>query len=293
MSAPQWFLDALASPVDTGVIEVEGATISYRSWGRPGDPGTILVHGGAAHSRWWDHVAPLLAVDRHVVALDLSGHGDSDWRDEYSRTRWAREVIALAQTVLSGPPVVIGHSLGGMVAVEAAGLLGSHLSGLVVLDSAISDVRPPSEKADLARLSRPSRLYATRAEALSRFRPLPRDGDILDFVAAHVAEQSVCLRHRGWGWKFDPRIFSFTPMKAAEAFVPQCPVALVRGSHGSVTADMQARLAERFGAGVSTEVISNAGHHLMLDAPVALIDCLLSLLGGWFTKSEPVGVPIG
>ena len=44
----------------------------------------MLVHGGAAHSRWWDHIGPLLADGRLVVAIDLSGHGDSARRESYS-----------------------------------------------------------------------------------------------------------------------------------------------------------------------------------------------------------------
>ena len=51
----------------------------------------MLVHGGAAHSRWWDHIAPMLTEGWRVVAVDLSGHGDSDRRDHYSLDTWARE----------------------------------------------------------------------------------------------------------------------------------------------------------------------------------------------------------
>lgn len=43
----------------------------------------VFVHGAAAQASWWDHVAPLLAADRRVTAIDLSGHGDSEWRPAY------------------------------------------------------------------------------------------------------------------------------------------------------------------------------------------------------------------
>ena len=58
--------------------------------------GIVLVHGGAAHSRWWDHIGPLLAADRRVVAIDLSGHGDSGRRESYSFDAWAGEMLAVA-----------------------------------------------------------------------------------------------------------------------------------------------------------------------------------------------------
>src|SRR6266699_6796291 len=85
---PAWFLAALEADVQTGSVTVDGTSISYRAFGPPADSGIVLVHGGAAHARWWDHIAPLLARGRRVVALDLSGHGDSDRRDAYNLDLW-------------------------------------------------------------------------------------------------------------------------------------------------------------------------------------------------------------
>ena len=96
-SAPQWFVDALAAPVETGKVEAAGATIAYRAWGEAGQPGIVLVHGGMAHSGWWDHIGPQLARGRRVVALDLSGHGDSDHRDHYDLETWSAEILVAAE----------------------------------------------------------------------------------------------------------------------------------------------------------------------------------------------------
>ncbi len=101
---PDWFTAALATEAERAQVNVEGTPIAYRAWGRPGGPGIVLVHGGAAHSRWWDHIAPLMA-GRRVAALDLSGHGDSGRRDPYSLDVWAREVLAVAAAAgISTPP---------------------------------------------------------------------------------------------------------------------------------------------------------------------------------------------
>ena len=77
---PAWFTNAMAEPVTTGEIEVGGCLIAFRQWGDPAQPGLLLVHGGGAHSRWWDHVAPFFSGRCCVTALDLSGHGDSGRR---------------------------------------------------------------------------------------------------------------------------------------------------------------------------------------------------------------------
>src|ERR1700749_511873 len=111
---PAWFTDALAAPVTERVASEGGVPLAYRMGGSPSGRGIVLVHGGGAHSRWWDHIAPLLAADRRVIAMDLSGHGDSGRRETYNFDAWAREVLAVAADAgLDAPPVVIGHSMGG------------------------------------------------------------------------------------------------------------------------------------------------------------------------------------
>src|SRR5258708_28492642 len=81
---PAWFSAALDAAVQEGTTTVDGASIAYRAWGDPDGRSIVLVHGGAAHSRWWDHIAPMLTDGWRVVAVDLSGHGDSHRRGAYS-----------------------------------------------------------------------------------------------------------------------------------------------------------------------------------------------------------------
>ena len=59
-SPPAWFSAALAAAARERTVTVEGTSIAYRAWGDPAMRTIALVHGGAAHSRWWDHIAPLL-----------------------------------------------------------------------------------------------------------------------------------------------------------------------------------------------------------------------------------------
>ena len=93
--APRWFQDALAAPCEDRTVAVAGCPIHYLRWGDPAQPGVVLVHGGAAHAQWWSFLAPQLMRQYHVVALDLSGHGDSGRREEYPREVWADEALAI------------------------------------------------------------------------------------------------------------------------------------------------------------------------------------------------------
>ena len=112
--APNWFVDALATPPSRFTVDVEGCAIRCRAWGDPGLPLLVLVHGGGAHSGWWDHIAPFITATHRELAPDLSGHGDSGTREHYGLGVWAREVLAVAEHAAPGArPTVVGHSLGG------------------------------------------------------------------------------------------------------------------------------------------------------------------------------------
>jgi alpha-beta hydrolase superfamily lysophospholipase len=114
-NAPAWFDRALAAPFDESRVVVEGCSIRTLRWGQPGRPGIVLVHGGAANAHCWSHIAPQIP-EYCVAALDLSGHGSSGRRDTYPRETWAREVLAVAMDAgIAGPPIVIGHSMGGQI----------------------------------------------------------------------------------------------------------------------------------------------------------------------------------
>jgi len=207
---PSWFTAALAAPAETDEVKVEGVPVAYRAWGDPGVTGLVLVHGGAAHSRWWDHIGPLLSTGHRVVAIDLSGHGDSGRQEKYTLDSWAHEVVAVAQAAgITGPPVIIGHSMGGFVALRAAGIYGADLAGIVVIDSPVQEITPEDRAARDQRAFGPLRVYPSREAAIARFRPIP-DQPTLPYIRAHIAETSIRAVPGGWSWKFDPAIFGRT-----------------------------------------------------------------------------------
>lgn len=279
---PLWFKHAISTAPDRRSVEVDGVTIDYRAWGEPGRPVAVLVHGGAAHAGWWDHVGPHLAADRRVVALDLSGHGDSGRREEYSLETWAREVLAVGAAEGSGKPVILGHSMGGFVALTAAREHGPQLLGVAAIDSPVR-AEPPEmlewkrSRSSLARV----KTYPDRASVVARFRPLPDSGGVLPYVGDHVAEASVREVAGGFTWKFDPLIFLSSQMTPDTLTLAECEVALIRGEYGLATTDMVADINSRMGGNVPVTVIPDAGHHIMLDQPVALIAVLQTLLGQW------------
>ncbi|MFT7256982.1 MAG: pimeloyl-ACP methyl ester carboxylesterase, partial [Candidatus Azotimanducaceae bacterium] len=81
---PDWFWSAIEVESTARKVEIAGSDVSYLSWSEPGNPGLLFVHGHNAHAHWWDFVAPSFKDNYQVAAVDLSGMGDSDHRDNYS-----------------------------------------------------------------------------------------------------------------------------------------------------------------------------------------------------------------
>ena len=282
MSTPTWFTDAIATPYDSAEVTVDGARIAYRAWGKPGGQGVILVHGGAAHAGWWDHIAPFLAAEHRVVAIDLSGHGDSDRRADYSLETWADEVLAVAARESVGRPVIAGHSMGGFVGLTAAKLHGDSVRGVVAIDSPVREMSPEAKTWLASNPTMPDqKVHPDRQSVIARFRTLPEDEAGLEYVRHHIAEQSVREVEGGWSWAFDPQIFVSAQMEPEDLAEAGCEVALVRGERGMATTDITESVAEILGGHVPVTLVPDAGHHIMFDQPIALIALLQTLIGQW------------
>jgi pimeloyl-ACP methyl ester carboxylesterase len=283
---PAWFRDACASPSTTGSVEVAGATVCYERWGRAtataGARPLLLIHGTAANRRWWTHVAPLLAEHRPVVAMDLSGHGDSDHRATYDFSTWVEEVAAVLSDV--APTVswhVVGHSLGGSIAAVAAQRMDLPLETVILCET----IRNPRDSQHPVMVDRPRAYYPSRRSALDRFAKIEASSSSASFVLDHLADHSVVERPAGWTWKHDtalPVILQpIVPALDGLFAGARCPLAIVRGSEGKMpTSDLEPLLAVA-GRPVPVVTIADCGHHPMLDAPLALIE----VLDGLTTKS--------
>lgn len=142
---PAWFTAAIDTLPERIHVDAVGASINAFVWGDAGKPGIVLIHGGAAHAQWWSHIAPAFLPDYRVVALDLSGHGDSDRRERYGLDLWTDEVIAVIDAAeFASKPVVVGHSMGGFVTIATAARHNDRLGGAIIIDSPVVKIDPRS-----------------------------------------------------------------------------------------------------------------------------------------------------
>lgn len=290
--APAWFRSALALEQADIEIAVDGCAIHALACGREGARGLVFVHGGGAHAHWWTHVSATFSTEFRVLALDLSGHGDSGHRPAYSLEQWTDEVIGVAEAGgIDGPPVIIGHSMGGMVTIATAARHGDRVGGAIICDSPVT---VPDAEIDAYRLreafGRP-RVYPSVDEAVAHFRTVPAQEHYLDYVIDHVARHSVRPVSGGFGWKFDRGVFAQFGggiRGVAQPYLSEvrCRLALLRSEHGLVTSDIGWSMYEAMGRVTPVIEIPEAGHHAMLDQPLILLTALRTLLADW-DHSEP------
>src|SRR3954465_4056645 len=107
----------MPAPFDEWQIELHGHRVIYRIAGR--GPPLVLIHGMINSSRHWEGVARRLAGDHTVIAPDLIGHGDSATpRGDYSLGAHAASIRDLLTTIGVERATIVGHSLGGGVAMQ-------------------------------------------------------------------------------------------------------------------------------------------------------------------------------
>lgn len=175
---PAWFRAALEVPRREGSVDLAGRSVHWIEWGERGAPPIAFAHGFVGHAQWWSFIAPFLAGPHHCVALDFSGHGDSSWADTYSREDWSEEIDAVLDAAGAvGDPLVVGHSMGGIVALATAARRSPTLRGIVVVDSPMRPPDPPPGWSELVpwREAAPThrKVYPTLDEAIAHFRLVP------------------------------------------------------------------------------------------------------------------------
>lgn len=295
--APSWFEQAIAAPSDEGSIEVEGAAIRYSAWGRSGQRGLIFLHGGRAHRNWWRPFAPFFADRFRVVAYDISGMGDSGWRQRYSLNLALDELFAVYRDCGADParrPIVVGHSFGGWMTLAAVERDGEHLSGAVVIDSPIG-LPDPDEGYTVLKgsaspaLARMAKIYATPEEPISRFRFLPNQTSdqlyLVDYIArTGIREVQGPDGKPGWTWKFDPaQGRNFDIHFDRDLFLaPRCPLAFIYGEESMFAqGDGLAHLKKQARGRSPVIMMPGVHHHLMMEEPLAFVSTLRALLTTW------------
>ncbi len=206
--------------------------LHYVDWGNAGAPPLLLVHGGRDHCRNWDWVAAEMRKSWHIIAPDLRGHGDSQWSQDgtYMMAGYVYDLAQLIHQQKLAPVTIIGHSLGGNIALRYAGLYPENVARLVAIEGL-----GPSPKMMAERNARafPERMRAWIDEQRSLSGRLPRRYPTVEDAwkrlqeenkhlspeqARHLTQHGVNQNEDGtYSWKFDNYVRSWPPYDMTNA----------------------------------------------------------------------------
>lgn len=269
---------------DSGQFDIPAGRLGALCWGRAGDPPMVALHGWLDNAASFCRLGPRLAGRNHVMALDLPGHGESFHRppgESYEMLDYVRDLAQFLEIHVPEGAVLLGHSLGGILAMLLSVAAPDRVRALIMIDSlgplvGTADGFPGDLRAAIDRVRRgtprKAPVYADTEEAMSARMggriPLSRD------AAGIIVPRNLTRSGQGWSWVTDPRLRYPSMHRLDEAEVAAClrsigvPVLILRASHG-LLAYKREMMQDRYGWLEDSRIIeTTGGHHCHLDGDV-------------------------
>ena len=267
--------------VSTGELKIH-----YLDWGQRGKRPLLLLHGGMQTAHTWDITAVAMRRDCHVVAMDLRGHGDSDWSEDghYGHADHAGDIQGLVRHLGWEHFSLAGLSLGGLASLHFASHHGSLLDALVIVDVGPElSPRGVGRIVDFGRDTGELDSVDDFIEKAVQYNPRRRP-EQLRYSLTHNLRQ---LPNGKWTWKYDRRIARRPEGDAPQQQQPthfedmwdalrriECPTLVVRGAESDVFPEQTAkRMIELLPDGRFVTV-PGAGHTVPQDNPAGFLAAL-------------------
>jgi pimeloyl-ACP methyl ester carboxylesterase len=258
-------------------ISYDRTEIVYDVFG-VGPPTLVFVHGWSCDRSYWSAQNALLSRNYRVVNLDLAGHGESG----LSRTTWTiagfgSDVAAVVSDLDTDSVVLIGHSMGGDVILEAARQLPGRVRGMIWVDSYTQLSNFPTVEQVRSRMApfRANFVEETRAFVRRMFSS-SADPSLVERVAADMsaAPPEIALAAMESAWTFG----TVVPGILRDLGVP-----LVAINPEVPPTDMDSMHRNR----VEVVLMSGVGHFLMMEDPAHFNECLTKVVKAFASSSSP------
>ncbi len=246
--------------------------LHFLEWNPTASRTLVLLHGNSANAWWWQWVAKELPNDLRLLAVDMRGHGDSEWvkPPAYKPHDYADDLANFIRAEVQGDrPIVVGHSMGGVVTLAFAGRHAALARGIIVVDTAVVSSR--GRDRFLHRLKAlPTVVYPDLETAKTRFRLMPNEGEIHEDRVLAIAEKSLMpAESGGYTLKFDRESFfggdGLHVMETIRAL--RIPTLLVRAEKSRIMTQESSEAAAASNPHTRLVVIPDAHHHVILEKP--------------------------
>ncbi len=239
--------------------EPDGVHIEYRVYGK-GEPAIVLIHGWATDANYWNAQIDPLKAKYTLVTIDLAGHGASTKsRTDWSMGNYGEDVATVVRRIPNQQVILVGHSMGGTVALEATRRIGDRVIGVIVVDALKSVGLPPLPKAEIDKRVAPFRT------------------DFIGSVRKYVTEE---LFEKGADPVFIQKVAYDMSLEPPEVGVPSLEALLsmdfktvlpdikvpVLAINSDLGATDEARIRKSLPA-FEAEVIPHTSHFLMMEVP--------------------------
>lgn len=236
----------------------DGDTLVLDQAGRGGLP-LLFIHGWTCRRDYWDEQMADLSRDRVVAALDLSGHGESagNARCDWSVSGLADDVVTALSTMDGEEAVLVGHSMGGAVALEAAARVPEVVRGVILVDTFVLPYGDLSED-DAAGIETP--FHEDFTAAVSDLVDQTAGPAMDDDTRARLKREMAAAR-TAWALPLWSDLLRWVPDTAFETV--NCPIHAING-------DLIPEPAKRRCAGRVTEwPMPGTGHFPQMEMPGA------------------------
>jgi pimeloyl-ACP methyl ester carboxylesterase len=248
--------------------------LSYRTLGGKGAP-IVILHGLFGSSQNWAGMGRKLVSQGTVYALDLRNHGDSPHAPTHSLADCVGDLQEWVTAHAQEPVRLIGHSMGGQVAMGFAAALPDLVSGIAVLDIAPRPY-PPDHQKELRALRTDIRGCRTRAELDALLSPLLPDPGVRQFILTNAVREG-----EGFRWRLNVEALAGSTVSSDFAdFAGRYEGAalLVACGKSTYVEEEDRALMRRYFPAVRVSAIPEADHWPHISAPAALERVLLEFL---------------
>ncbi|MGZ5715441.1 MAG: alpha/beta fold hydrolase [Caldimonas sp.] len=244
-------------------------------------PPLVVLHGLFGSSGNWRGVARELAATHTVISVDLRNHGASPWADSMDYVEMAEDVLQLIDRLGLQRPTLIGHSMGGKVAMALALRHPGRIGRLIVVD--IAPVSYADTLTPFAEAMRSVDVMATasRAEVQRFLQQAVPDPGVVPFLM-----QNLVARNDHFDWRLNvvgiaaamPQLCVFPTSLLGLRF--DGPVAVIAGRSSEYVDERDGASFRPMFARAEVEVIEDAGHWVHADQPAAFVASVRHALRG-------------
>lgn len=238
----------------------DGIPIRYHAAGK-GDPALVFVHCGGCERGFWDGQVAHFAAKHRVVALDLAGHGQSGaGRKDWTMPAFGQDVVSVVEALGLKRVVLIGHSIGGPVVLEAARRMPGRVVGLVLVDTLVDfEQRLAAEEREKLLSELQADYRATTTALVSQ---LLFSASTPEPVKARVLETVLSV----------PQEIGVAAARSSMAYDPLPALREIKAPIRAINSDLFPTNVEgnrRYVPGYQVAIMKGVGHYLMLEQPEA------------------------